>query len=332
MIRIYGGEDLEKVLIYYGVINQTESAKIKIVCPFHGDVNPSMSVNLAKGTFFCFGCRAKGTAFDFVKMIHPEYDDLLVALEIEKIIRSKMIEKLQIKKKIEKKINTRLALAEADDYYYGLSVVDWNETKTEEEKVVLSYMKKRGFSESALNVSDCRVSCNKEYPIIFPILDNSVFYGYVCRTMNKKTESYRKYLYNKGFKKRYVLCGEYEENTPLFVCEGYLDYLSLKTRGKIKNVVALLGWHASDEQIKKMKEKNINTIVCALDNPDLDSSGLKGFNLLKKNFDVIPFSYPEGIKDAGDMTEKQIKEAIKEVRYEIRKLSNSKHRCVNEKW
>lgn len=319
MVRKYTGEDIEKVLIYYGLIGRTEASKIKIVCPFHGDINPSMSVNLAKGTFFCFGCGLKGNAYDFVKLLHPEYDDRYVALKIEKIIRSKRISKLDIKKKVSSRVDTVQSIAEADDYFYGLLETDWNHVSNEKEESVLKYMKNRGFSESSLNICDCRVSCSYDYPIIFPILDNGMFYGYVARTMDKNVESYRKYLYNRGFKKRYVLCGEYTEKKPLVVCEGYLDYLSLKTRGKIKNVVALLGWHASDEQIKKIKDKGIKTIICALDNPEIDPSGKKGLELLKKHFSVIQFPYPDGVKDAGDMDESEIKKAMEGVRREVRK-------------
>lgn len=318
MVRIYNGEDLEKILVYYGLIQVSNSSVLKIICPFHGDVNPSMQVNFSNGRFYCFGCGITGNAWDFVRLAEPELNDLEVCIKIERIIRSKKICTLNITKKKENRINVKQALAEADDYFYGLSSIDWNCLKNPEQKEVMEYMKKRGFSKNALNISDCRVSCNKDYPIIFPILDNGRFCGYVCRTMNKKVEEYRKYLYNKGFKKRYVLCGHYESNKPLVVCEGYLDYLAFKTRGKVKNVVALLGWHASDEQLKKMHEKGIETVICALDNPKVDKSGLKGLNLLKKNFNVIEFPYPEGVKDAGDMTERQIKEAMKQVRRKLK--------------
>ena len=35
------------------------------ICPFHNDKTPSLSVNLQKGHFHCFGCNAKGSIFDF---------------------------------------------------------------------------------------------------------------------------------------------------------------------------------------------------------------------------------------------------------------------------
>ena len=129
--------------------------------------------------------------------------------------------------------------------------------------------------------------------------------------MNKYVEKKRKYLYNDGFRKRDTLCGTYEQNKVVFVCEGFMDYLSLRTRGHIKNVVAILGWHISDEQVQKLKDKGVTTVVSALDN---DKAGNKGTEYLKRFFHVIRFDYPEGVKDAGEMSEQELKMAIRRTR------------------
>ena len=200
---------------------------------------------------------------------------------------------------------------EAHDYYYGLKTIDWNNIQTEEESNVLEYMRKRGFSAKALNIARCKTNYNIAYPFIFPILDNKEFKGWVGRTTNKHVESRRKYLYNEGFRKRDTLCGTYEESKVVFICEGFMDYLSLKTRGHIKNVVAILGWHISDEQVKKLKDKGIKTVVSALDN---DKCGDKGTEYLKRFFNVIRFEYPKDVKDAGDMSEMELKKAITKTR------------------
>ena len=85
-----------------------------------------------------------------------------------------------------------------------------------------------------------------------------------------------------------------------------MDYLSLKTRGHIKNVVAILGWHISDEQVNKLKQKGITTVISALDN---DECGIKGTEYLKRFFNVIRFDYPADKKDVGEMSEEEIKAA-----------------------
>lgn len=308
MVRTYGGKELAKVLIYYGLIADVVSSDFNIICPFHEDINPSMRICLDDGSFFCFGCGAKGNALDFVRKVHPELNELQTCVLLEQILNSDEIKKLNVKYKKKRRINNRQALNEAHDYCYGLRTVDWNNIHTKEEQEVLQYMKQRGFDARALNIAQCKTNYNIAYPFLFPILDNGEFKGWVGRTMNKYVEKKRKYLYNDGFRKRDTLCGNYEQNKIVFICEGFMDYLSLRTRGHIKNVVAILGWHISDEQVQKLKDKGVTTVVSALDN---DKAGNKGTEYLKKFFHVIRFAYPEGVKDAGEMSEQEIKKAIR---------------------
>ena len=311
MVRTYGGKELAKVLIYYGLIADVVSSDFNIICPFHEDINPSMRICLADGSFFCFGCEAKGNALDFVKKVHPELNELQACVLLEQILNSKEVKKLNVKYRKKRRLQNRQALNEAHDYYYGLRTVDWNNIHTREEQEILEYMKQRGFSARALNIAKCKANYNIAYPFLFPILDNGEFKGWVGRTMNKYVEKKRKYLYNDGFRKRDTLCGNYEQNKVVFVCEGFMDYLSLRTRGHLKNVVAILGWHISDEQVQKLKDKGITTVVSALDN---DKAGNKGTEYLKQFFKVIRFAYPEGIKDAGEMSEQELKTAIRRTR------------------
>ena len=316
MVRSYGGKELAKVLIYYGLIADVVSSDFNIICPFHEDINPSMRICLTDGSFFCFGCEAKGNALDFIKKVHPELNELQACVLLEQILNSKEVKTLNVKYRKKRRLQNKQALNEAHDYYYGLRSIDWNDIHTKEEHEVLQYMKQRGFNERALNIAQCRTNYNIAYPFIFPILDNGEFKGWVGRTMNKYVEKKRKYLYNDGFRKRDTLCGNYEQNKVVFICEGFMDYLSLRTRGHLKNVVAILGWHISDEQVQKLKDKGVTTVVSALDN---DSAGNKGTEYLKQFFNVVRFAYPDGIKDAGEMSEQQLKTAIRETKEDYKR-------------
>ena len=316
MVRSYGGKELAKVLIYYGLIADVVSSDFNIICPFHEDINPSMRICLTDGSFFCFGCEAKGNALDFVKKVHPELNELQACVLLEQILNSKEVKTLNVKYRKKRRLQNKQALNEAHDYYYGLRSIDWNDIHTKEEHEVLQYMKQRGFNERALNIAQCRTNYNIAYPFIFPILDNGEFKGWVGRTMNKYVEKKRKYLYNDGFRKRDTLCGNYEQNKVVFICEGFMDYLSLRTRGHLKNVVAILGWHISDEQVQKLKDKGVTTVVSALDN---DSAGNKGTEYLKQFFNVIRFAYPDGVKDAGEMSEQQLKTAIRRTKEDYKR-------------
>ena len=140
MIRTYKGKDLAKVLIYFGIINDVVSSDFNIICPFHDDINPSMRICLTDGSFFCFGCEAKGNALDFVMKAYPELNDLQACVLLEKILNSNEVKELNVKYRKKRRIQNGQALIEAKDYYYGLRETDWHDIKTKEEQNILDYM------------------------------------------------------------------------------------------------------------------------------------------------------------------------------------------------
>ena len=131
------------------------------------------------------------------------------------------------------------------------------------------------------------------------MLDNGKFKGWVCRTMLKAIEEKRKYLYNEGFSRATTLVGNYGTKDYVFVVEGYMDRLKFVQFG-VDNVVSILGWKMSSQQIQKLKDKGIRRVISALDN---DSCGRRGTEFLKQHFDVTRFSYLKGVKDPGEMNQ-----------------------------
>ena len=302
-----GGQELAKVLWYYGLIEDT-SFEQKIPCPFHNDINPSMSIDLETGKFFCFGCQATGDAFAFVRKMYPKKSDLQAGLEYFRILRSKKVERIDLSGRAAKpKKENQQAYDEACDYYYGLSKVNWlNKQASEEVVEARKYMLSRGFKPRTLNMCQAKVTFNWSYPIIFPMLDNGEFKGWVCRTDKPQVEAKRKYLYNEGFARRNTLVGTYGNKDYVIVVEGYMDRLkmiqNLAELGIKEDVVAVLGWKMSAEHIQKLKSKGIQYVVSALDN---DECGRKGTEFLKSKFEVVRFQYLKGIKDPGEMNKQQ---------------------------
>jgi hypothetical protein len=43
----------------------------KVICPFHNDRTPSLSVTPEKGLWRCFGCGEGGDVYDFVRKLYP---------------------------------------------------------------------------------------------------------------------------------------------------------------------------------------------------------------------------------------------------------------------
>lgn len=303
------GNELAKVLWYYNLIPDVSEAEQKIVCPFHDDVNPSMMVNFQTGTWYCFGCQRHGNARQFVSLMEDKYhgmNDLISYKMYLKILKSKKCSDIKVPNRIKhfKKKPNEQAYAEAYDYYHGLSKVDWRkDIDADEFKKAKQYMKDRGYSPDTLNIVKAKVNYSYSYGLIFPILDNKKFKGWVCRTMIKEVEAKRKYLYNEGFRRATTLCGDYGNKEYVIIVEGFMDRLRFIEVGiEPDNVVAILGWKISAEQENKLKSKGIKNVISALDN---DECGRKGTKYLKTIFNVTRFQYLKGIKDPGEMSREQ---------------------------
>lgn len=296
-----GGRELYKILSHYKILYSASHSKIKIVCPFHGDVNPSMMIDLEKGRFFCFGCGVNGNALDFVRCAEKEKNDLQVIREYMNILHGQSETRLEFVPGQKKKVGNRQLYLEAYDYYNGLSQNDWSAPASEEEKIVAGYMRERGFYSDTLNKCHAKFNYSRDYRIIFPITDNGRFKGWVCRTDIPEVEARRKYLYNEGFRRSDTLAGRYGNKKYVFVVEGYLDRLkmlqNLYHMKKNEDIVALLGWKASDTHIEKLKKSGVEIVISALDN---DDCGKKGTEYLSKFFTVYRFCYLKGIKDMGE--------------------------------
>lgn len=305
--NLYDGDALAKVLHYYNYPSDEE----KIVCPFHEDVFPSMQVNYNTGSCFCYGCQKSFDTLSFVKQLEHIDDDLVACIKLAKIMTSKQVSKIKAKQVNVKRSDNKQMLIEAEDYYYNLKTVNWQQEHSNE----LKYMLARGFKRKTLNMCKAKYTYNSSYPLIFPMFDNDVFKGWVCRTTLKSIEKRRKYLYNEGFSRATTLCGTYTKGKPVVICEGYMDMLKFKQFG-LQNVVAILGWKITAEQIAKLKAYRITTVISAL---DADECGRKGTAYLKNFFKVVQFSYPKGTKDAGEMTQKQFEIAYSKTKAKFRK-------------
>ena len=313
-------EALAKVLWYYNLICSVTPENQKIVCPFHDDVNPSLTVNLIENKWYCFGCGLSGDAITFVKYMEKKYNglnDLQAYKKYLQILKSDKCSDIHINAHYKDKTNKQVSkdlYNEAYDYYHGLRKIDWREVQEIEAIESKKYMTQRGFTAKTLNKCGAKITYNKNYSIVFPMLDNGIFKGWVCRTTIKSVEEKRKYLYNTGFSRANTLVGSYGKGNLDFVIvvEGYMDRLKFVQYGA-ENVVAILGWKMSQQQIQKLKDKGITKVISALDN---DDCGRKGTEYLKKHFEVTRFRYLKGIKDVGattkDTFDKMYKKTMKE--------------------
>ncbi len=65
--------DFTKLLNHHGLEFTQNGQQVRLLCPFHDDTNPSLSItldatdNAQANTFHCFGCGKKGSLIDFEK-------------------------------------------------------------------------------------------------------------------------------------------------------------------------------------------------------------------------------------------------------------------------
>ena len=304
-------QEFVQVLQHFDLFQDAE--QYKIICPFHGDKNASLQINVPKCFWYCYGCGEHGGTIELFKQLYKlrykkEISDLQASLSIKQIVKGSAkkfsVDNTQFVPSSKNKLEqTKLAR----QYYYSLPTPNWyrpskNESIIEETRSCLSYMRKRGFSAYTLTKCGAKPSLNKYYPITIPLLENGIFRGYVQRTFDKEIEQQRKYMYNRGFCRERTLAGNYGPDTVLVV-EGYLDCLKAQQLG-VKYTVAILGWKISAHQLNKLKNKGITRIICGLDN---DDAGRKGYRYLKRIskqqgwFTVVRLHYPKGTKDIGEI-------------------------------
>lgn len=281
--------ELLAVLFHYNLIDYDNVSDIfKIVCPFHGDVNASLQVNVDENRFYCYGCGAYGDAKEFVKKMEG-CNDLQAYIILERILRGKISQSLKgIEIPRQQIVTNKELLRIAKAYFYGLPKPSW-------EYIKKSYLFDRGYSAKTLMKIDARLNPNNNYGVIMPMMDMGKFKGYVCRATNKEVEKKRKYLYNKGFSRKDTIVGDYDRDW-VIICEGYMDWLKFKEFG-INNVCAILGWKITQNQIEKILSYT-DCVISALDNT---KTGRAGTRELRQYFEVVRFKFPENVKDPGDL-------------------------------
>ena len=82
-------------------------------------------------------------------------------------------------------------------------------------------------------------------------MDNGHFKGWVSRSFDKEISEKRKYLYNKGFRRRTTLAGWYKDTEVVMLVEGYMDCVSLYQYG-VCNGAASLGTALTENQAKNI--------------------------------------------------------------------------------
>lgn len=300
--------------------------EIRVLCPFHGNNNTSaMSVSIPEGRFMCFNpmCDEAGALIDMViRVKHCSYFDAVRIIDSAHSGDSFKVTLHDNKRRESLSIPME-------------KVEEWNHSlfRTPE---ALEYIHSRGITDDSIEHFKLGYSSNNGL-LVTPVFDaNGDCVGGVGRGVKDKvfknipgTQTSRS-LYNINNAKKH---------STAVICESNFDAIRIHQAG-YPGVVATLGGNFSDDHLNQVAyyfEKVIimtdvdgiqvgqNCRKCAREGNKYCIGHDPGRDLGKKIADkclragVTPkwaFSgeygtiYPHGVKDAGDMTDKQIRNCI----------------------
>jgi DNA primase len=262
-----------------------------VFCPFHYNTNsPACEVDKTKGLFFCFSCGETGKIHDLIMRIKnwsyyqairliKKYESTTDVLDL---VENEMKEKKEFEpydKKIIKRLNEDLKKNQtAKDYIYSRSITD---VSIEEFEL--------GYSEKQEMVT---------VPVHTP---NGEYVGFVARSVAGKD-----FKNTPGLPRNRVIFNYHRvDKTEVAVVESSFDAIRLHQIGI--PAVATLGSKISKQQLSLLNEKFSSIIIMS----DNDDAGKTLSDSIKKSLShkvVKEISWPEGIKDVGDLKDNEIKD------------------------
>jgi len=250
-------------------------------CPFHNEKTPSCKINDDIGTFYCFGCGAKGDIFTI-------YQDIFnyTFLDAVKELSERAGVKINFDKKSDyKKDNNIIKILEITTNWFEKNLsIENNECSKYLKKRSLSvetiklfrlgysynkksslyeYLKDLSFNDDEILKSNVvKKDVNNKFKdffyrrLMFPITNiQGKVVGFGGRVLDNSNPKYINSPESDYFKKRSMLYNlnlakdVARQKSNLLICEGYMDVISLY-QNNIKSVVAPLGTAFTEEQLK----------------------------------------------------------------------------------
>ena len=271
--EVVSRSDIVDIISGYIKLKKNGSSYVGL-CPFHNEKSPSFSVSPGKQLYHCFGCGVGGNVITFVM----EYENYTF-LEAVKYLADKagmQLPETSYSEEEKKNRDLKAKLLEinkiAATYYY-------HQLKAENGKIGLSYLQKRGLSDTTINrfgLGYAGQTGNALYQylkskgyddallketglftyergihdkfwnrVMFPIMDiNNKVIGFGGRVMGDAKPKYLNSPETKLFDKSRNLYGlnaaRISRKSNMIICEGYMDVIALHQAG-FDNAVASLG-------------------------------------------------------------------------------------------
>lgn len=274
-------------------VHTKSGTEVAIYCPFHQNYNsPACYINIKTGLWQCFNpsCGKKGNFRQLYKhMTGKTYG------------REWILDPVNL----QRELDLALSLKKEDE---ELSIESVEVDYSSDEVQNLQTLVDRGYSLDVLEKFEIGYSKVKDR-VVIPVRDPQFkLVGLIGRAIHDWQEP--RYLYNKGFKRADVLFNiqSAKNYDSVIVCEGSLDAIRIAQSG-FSNVVATLGAKVSPNQIKMIR-KYFDEIIIFSDNDDAGAEMQRAILDQCRGKEMYTVQIPEGLKDPGDMTQEQIKQAI----------------------
>jgi DNA primase len=292
------------------------------LCPFHGEKSPSFSVSPEKGTYYCFGCQAKGDVITFVRELeHLDFSSAVEKLATKANITLRYDSEAASKDRI-KRTKLLEATAQAAEWYH-------DRLRTAPDAApARKYLRSRGYDAEAITrfkigwapegwdtlckslhlPADVARDTGLGYTskigklndffqsrILFPIFDaqgQPIAFG--GRKMpDADGPKYKNSSETKLYSKSRVLYGlnwaksQIVEKGEVIVCEGYTDVIAFHRSG-LPRAVATCGTALADEHFQILKNF-ARRIVLAYDADAAGQNAAEKFYAWERKYEIDLF-------------------------------------------
>ena len=321
----FSKNDLEQIKNKIRLSSELEN-KVKIIkkgndywccCPFHEEKTPSCKINDDLGSYYCFGCGAKGDIFTiYTELYNYTFPDAV--RDLAKRVGINISENNFKQNTENEKVFKILELS-----------TQWFEKNLQQNDKCKQYLKKRSLSNNTIKNFRIGYSSNSSTTLyqflkennfkdedilksnvikkdknnkikdffykrlMFPIInEQNKIVGFGGRVLDNSNPKYinspesnifqkRSILYNLNHAKNFI-----RSKQNMLICEGYMDVISLY-ENNIKTAVAPLGTALTENQLT-LSWKYVNKPTIMFDG---DNSGLKAS--FKSALMALPFLSPE---------------------------------------
>lgn len=296
-------QSIRELFDNYNIAVQNEGInEVNIFCPFHKNYNsPAFYINVKTGLWQCFNpsCGLKGNFRQLYKRVTGRAYTKDISLDPVSL---------------QNQLDKNLFYEEDKDVELDISDIQIQyDEETELEK--LQTLVNRGLTKETLRYFEIGFSDKKER-IVIPVRNAQYkLVGYIGRAI--RDDQSPRYLYNKGFKRADVLFNiqNAKKYDSCIVAEGSIDAMNIHQAG-FPNVVATLGSRVSDNQYSMLK-KYFDTIIIFSDNDEAGRQMRDDILDACRGKDLYTVELPADKKDAGEMTQEQIIQTIKNQQFNL---------------